>query len=257
MAQGEFPEFFADSSDISEIEKLVKLNLISGITTNPVIVAKDANGSDPINSYKRLALRFQEFPISIQLLDEPEEKLLQHAREFATIAPNIVVKIPMFGDGRGLKILPALLAEGMNVNVTGLMSAEQALTILKAGEEKGPVYVSLFFNRIRDGGADPVKEINKTRNLIETFNFPTKIITGSIRKPEDVYDAVLAGTHIVTIPPPVFWAMINHPKSVEFIEQSQSAWNELLKLQKTGNGEVRPRKTKTRQTPQKEQLVTK
>lgn len=244
------PDFFADTSNIVEIEKLVKLNLISGITTNPVIVAKDANGVDPINSYKRLAVRFPDFPISIQLLDLPEEKLLFHAKEFASIAPNIIVKLPMFGDGRGLRILPDLLENGININVTGLMTSEQALTVMRVGDGKGPVYVSLFFNRIRDGGGDPVKEINKTRNLIEMFNLSTKIITGSIRKPEDVYDAVLAGAHIVTITPPVFWAMINHPKSVEFIEQSQAAWQDLLKAQKAGNGETPQRKVRTRRGPQ-------
>lgn len=233
-----FPEFFADTSDISAIEKLARLNLISGITTNPVIVAKDANGSNPISGYKNLAARFPEFPISIQLLDESEEKLVKYAKDFVAIAPNIVVKVPMFGDGKGLKILPTLLAQDIKVNVTGLMSAEQILTILQVAQGKGPGYVSLFFNRIRDGGGDPAREINKTRNLIETFNCATKIITGSIRKVDDVYDAVMAGTHIVTVPPPVFWAMINHPKSVEFIEQSQIAWEELLRLQKAGNGQV-------------------
>lgn len=231
-------QFFADTSDINEIERLVKLNLISGITTNPVIVAKDANGGDPINGYKRLAARFPELPVSIQLLDEPEEKLLEHAKEFASIAPNIVVKVPMFGDGRGLQILPKLIEEGININVTCLMSADQVLTVLKAGNGKGPVYASLFFNRIRDGGGNPTEEITRTRDLIEKFGSTTKILTGSIRQPKDVYDAVLAGTHIVTITPPVFWAMINHPKSVEFIEQSQTAWNELLNAQKVGNGEI-------------------
>lgn len=250
-----FPRFFADTSVISEIEKLVNLGLISGITTNPVIVAKDANGSDPINGYKKLTLRFPEFPVSIQLLDEPEEKLIEHAKEFSSISPNIVIKVPMFGDGRGLKILPILINEGISINVTGLMSAEQVLTILQAGRKKYPVYVSLFFNRIKDGGGDPVREINKTRNLLERFGVSSQIITGSIRKPEDVYGAVMAGAHIVTITPPVFWSMINHPKSVEFIAQSQTAWQDLLKLQKGGNGEVPKRKVKTRQ-PLRVRLAT-
>lgn len=238
MSQLNFSEFFADSSDISEIERLLNLNLISGITTNPVIVAKDSQGSDPIIGYKKLAARFPELPISIQLLDQSEENLIKSARTFAAISPNIVIKVPMFGDGRGLAILPTLLEEQMNVNVTGLMTAEQVLTILQTTQGNGPIYVSLFFNRIKDGGGDPVREINKTRNFLETFNLSTKIITGSIRKTEDVYDAILAGAHIVTITPPVFWAMINHPKSVEFIQQSQSAWEDLLKNSNLDNGEL-------------------
>mgnify|MGYP001563332635 CR=1 FL=1 len=228
--QLQFPQFFADTSDLSELEKLVKLDIITGITTNPVIVAKDVQGGDPINGYKQLATRFPEYPISIQLLDECEEELFEHAKQFTAIGPNIVVKIPMFGDGRGLKLLPRLIAEGINTNVTGLMSAEQILTVLQAGRGKGPTYVSLFFNRIKDGGGDPGSEINRSRHLIEHLDSKTRIITGSIRNPSDVLDAVMAGTNIVTITPPIFWAMINHPKSVEFIAQSQAAWEEMIKL---------------------------
>lgn len=246
-------KFFADTSDISEIERIYKLGIISGITTNPVIVAKEAKSTQPRDAYRKLAQRFPEFPISIQLLDEEEGALLEDARSFSAIAPNIVVKLPMFGDGRGLRILPILIEEGISINITGLMTAEQLLTVVKSGQGKGPTYASLFFNRIRDGGGNPVKEISKARNLIDKFNLSTKIITGSIRKPEDVYESVMAGAHIVTITPPVFWAMINHPKSVEFIEQCQNSWNELIKLQKEGNSEIAATKLKqkTRQIPRK------
>ena len=138
----------------------------------------------------------------------------------------------MFGDGRGLKLLPKLMAEGIKTNITGLMTAEQVLTILLAGQGKGPTYISLFFNRIKDGSGNPNTEISRTRALIEQLDSNTQIITGSIRNPSDILDAVIAGTHIVTIAPPVFENMIKHPKSDEFINQSQKAWEELLASQK-------------------------
>ena len=166
-------------------------------------------------------------------MDESEAELFKHSMEFASIGPNIVVKVPMFGDGRGLKLLPKLIAEGIKTNITGLMTAEQVLTVLLAGQGKGPTYVSLFFNRIKDGNGNPNIEISRTRALIEQLASDTKIITGSIRNPSDILDAVIAGTHIVTITPPVFENMIKHPKSDEFVNQSQKAWEELLASQKS------------------------
>ena len=233
LSEIKYPKFFADTSITSEIESMMALGIISGVTTNPLLVAKEAGNNEPASYYKKIVEKFPKLPISIQLLDKSEEELLKNAREFASIGPNIVVKVPMFGDGRGLKILPKLIAEVINTNITGLMTAEQVLTILLAGQGKGPTYVSLFFNRIKDGNGNPNIEINRTRTLIEQLDSNTEIITGSIRNPSDILDAVLAGTHIVTITPPIFETMIKHPKSDEFVNQSQKAWEELLTSQKS------------------------
>lgn len=237
MSEVQLPQFFVDTSSASEIDALIGLRIFSGITTNPVIVAKEAGNTEPINYYRNLAERYPDLPISIQLLDEPLSELVDHAIEFSGIGPNVVVKIPMFTDGRGLKLLPRLIDLGIKTNITAIMSAEQALMVLKAGDGKGPEYISLFFNRIKDGGGDPVQEISNTRALIDHLGLKTKIITGSIRKPEgaqatmDVRQAVMAGTHIITIPPTRIWEMVSHPQSELFINQSQSNWEKYLMSQ--------------------------
>lgn len=224
----EVPQFFADTSSIPQIDWLMALGIFTGITTNPLIVAKEAGQSEPLAYYRELAKKYPKLPISIQLLDEPEDKLFEQAKEFSKIGENIVIKIPMFEDGRALKLLPQLIHKGIKTNVTGLMTAEQVLMVLQAGGNAGPTYASLFFNRIIDGGGDPTLEINRARTLIDKFNSQTKIITGSIRKPQDVFDAVLAGSDIVTITPPIVESMIRHPETIKFIQQSQTAWEEFL-----------------------------
>lgn len=226
MNEGLRPTIFADSSKITEISKLVDLGIISGITTNPLIVAAEAGETDPLEYYHQIAQTFSHFPVSIQLLDQNVSQLLDQARRFASLASNVIIKVPMFGDGRGLTTLSTLTKEGVKVNVTGLMSAEQlSLTLLT---DPPPTYVSLFFNRIRDGGGDPEKEIENSRQLIEKLKSPAQIIVGSIRKGEDVRQALGAGGHIVTVTPKVIFEMIFHPKSEEFIKQSQKAWEELV-----------------------------
>src|SRR3989338_4956756 len=101
-------EFFADTSKISEISRMTETDLFSGITTNPLIVAKECAGINPteiISYYENLAKKFPGIPISIQLLDKPLQQLIKDAREFSKISPEIVIKIPMFADSRGLILL--------------------------------------------------------------------------------------------------------------------------------------------------------
>ena len=228
-------KLFADTSKVSELKKLLELGIFQGVTTNPLIVASEAGDSDPKIYFEKLVKEFPDLPISIQLLDESVETLLEQARMYASIASNVFIKVPMFSDGRGIRLLTILTGEGIKVNVTGMMTAEQILLTLMSK----PSYVSLFFNRIRDGGGNPQKEIENARNLIEKLGSDAEIIVGSIRKPDDVREAMMAGGHIITVTPKVFWEMVAHPKSDEFIRQSQEAWENLLKATPKTNGEVR------------------
>jgi len=220
----EAPRLFADTSKISELEKLLELGIFSGITTNPIIVAKEAGNSEPRAYYEELANRFPGMPISIQLLDRDVPTLIQEARSLATISPEIVIKIPMFGDGRGLAVLSALMKDGVKTNVTALMKA----ALIAANKNGGPTYVSLFFNRIKDGKGNAKLEIDKSRKFINKLGFRSKIITGSIRRGEDVYEAIAAGTHIVTVTPKVIWEMVKHQKSDEFVSESENAWSNFI-----------------------------
>lgn len=219
------PELFLDTAKIDDLTSLMQWGIFSGITTNPLIFREVAS-TEPLTYYQKIANLFPNIPVSIQLLEGDVETLIKQGRAFAGLAPNVVIKVPMFGDGRGLTVLTALTREGIRVNVTGLMSAEQLLLALIASPP--PSYVSLFFNRIKDSGANPQKEITNARALIEKIGSGAKIIVGSIRKGDDVRESMAAGGHIVTVTPKVLATMVNHPKSVEFITQSQAAWEEIM-----------------------------
>ena len=218
-------ELFLDTANLDDIKTLMAWGIFTGITTNPVIFNNTSN-SNSFEHYQKL-LKSYPIPISIQLPDDKIEKLLELARQFASYGPNAVVKVPMFPDGKGIIIASILGKENIKVNITGVMSAEQFLLPLLANPS--PTYISLFFNRIRDSGGDPEKEIAKARQLIEKQNLKTKIIVGSIRKSVDVSDAVAAGAHIVTVTPKILFSMVEHPKSVEFIALSQTAWDQVFK----------------------------
>lgn len=220
----EFPKFFADTSNILEIKKMMDLGIFSGITTNPGIVASESPESDPIEGYKQIALKFPGIPFSIQLLDISLPDLIEQGRYFANISPDAVIKVPMFGDGRGLTATSTLLREKIKINVTALMSAEQTTLAVMLN----PTFVSLFFNRIKDYNNHHLQEISNTRELIEKIGSTSKIIVGSIRKSQDIREALVAGAHIVTITPKVLWPMIEHPQTERFITESQKSWEKLI-----------------------------
>lgn len=218
-------ELFLDTANLDEIKTLMPWGIFTGITTNPLIFKTTAS-SHSQDFFQKL-VNLYSVPISIQLPDKDIPTLLEIARKFAGYGSNVVVKVPMFPDGKGIILTSLLEKENIKVNVTGVMSVEQFLLSLMVSHP--PTYISLFFNRIRDSGGDPEREITKSRELIDKLKVKTKIIVGSIRKGQDVYDAIVAGGHIITVTPKVLFSMVEHPKSVEFIAQSQQALDEALK----------------------------
>lgn len=170
-------------------------------------------------------------PVSIELTrtGSSAEELVTEAEQYARWSPNIVIKVPMWGDGKGLVVASRLRDLGIKTNVTCLMTTNQVLLATKAGA----TYASIFFNRVRDSGGDPVKVIQESRRIIDGGGFPTRIIVGSIRKPEDVSEAAVAGAHIITIPYKILVQMPHHPKTEETIREFDEAWREYMKSQKS------------------------
>jgi transaldolase len=225
------PKIFADTSREKDIEEMVSTGTVYGITTNPLIVAKESSDRNPLAYYSALAKKFKDLPISVQLLDDSFDNLYAQAKSLANIAPNIVIKVPMFSDGKGLALIAKLTRDNIPVNVTALMNSNQLLLALIAGRgefNKGPAFVSLFYNRIKDSNGDPRKEISLSRNFINKTNSSSEIIVGSIRQGKDVFEASRWGAHIITVAPKVFWSMIAHEKTQEFINQCQSDWDSFL-----------------------------
>jgi transaldolase len=224
-------EIFLDTASIDEIKAVLPWGIASGVTTNQKIFLTTSKGVD----FKQRVLEILSLidgPLSVELTktDGSDDELVEEAKEYASLSRNIVIKVPMWGDGRGLRIINRLNKLGIKTNATCLMTTNQALLACRAGA----TYASIFFNRIKDFGGDPVQVISESRRLIDLGGFKTKIIAGSIRKPEDVYQAALAGAHIVTVTYNVLIKMPYHPKTEETIKEFDAAWQEYLRSLKSG-----------------------
>lgn len=167
-------KFFIDTADINLIRSAVELGFISGVTTNPSLIAKEG-----VNFHERIKeiSEIVDGPISAEVLSDDEEGMMKEALELSAIHKNIVIKIPMTENG--MKVVSALKKKGIKTNVTLVFSANQALLAARAGAS----YVSPFVGRIEDIGWDGVELISKISEIFNFHDIDTEIIAASIRKP--------------------------------------------------------------------------
>ena len=210
-------KFFVDTAKIDDIKKANDMGVICGVTTNPSLIAKEGGRSQE-DVLKEIA-SIVDGPISgeVKATTVDAEGMIAEGREIAKLHPNMVVKIPMTVEG--LKATKVLASEGIDVNVTLIFSANQALLAAKAGA----AYVSPFLGRLDDISQAGI-------DLIETIsaifaNYPdidTEIIAASVRNPIHVTDCALAGADIATVPYGVIEQMTKHPLTDQGIAKFQA-----------------------------------
>jgi transaldolase len=220
-------EFFLDTASIEEVKKILPWGVLSGLTTNQKIFLQEG-GVD----FKQRALELISLvkaPVSLELTTNTLSAMVREAHEYYSWDPkHVVVKVAMKGDGSGVEAIHVLSSEGIPINATVMVTPLQAILAAKAGAR----YVSLFFNRIRDAGEDPVLAIKQTRTLLDEEGLKARIIAGSIRQPKDVLEAAVAGAHILTIPYKIMAQLPFHAKSEETIREFDKAWQDFLALGK-------------------------
>lgn len=213
-------EFFIDTADINEIKEANSLGILDGVTTNPSLIAKTGR---PFRRVVDDICSIVKGPVSVEAVSLQCESMVKEARELASIASNIVVKIPLIKEG--LKAVKILSDEGIKTNVTLCFSANQALLAAKAGG----TYVSPFIGRLDDRGQTGMDLIEEIRSIYDNYNFETQIIVASIRNPVHVKDAALLGADIATIPFDVFDKLVQHPLTDEGLKRFLSDWERVPK----------------------------
>jgi transaldolase len=216
-------EFFIDTANVKEIKEILPWGILSGVTTNQKIFSceKGINFKDRVKEI----LSVIDAPLSIEVTktNESDEAMIEEAKEYSSWNPkNIVIKIPMFGNGRGLILANKLHKLKIKTNVTCLITTNQVVLAALSGA----TYASIFYCRVRDAGGDPVKVLQDSKRIIQESGLQTKIIVGSIRKPEDVAEAAAAGAPIITITPKVLLQMPFSQKTEDTIKEFDQAWLE-------------------------------
>ncbi len=209
-------QIFLDTANCQEILEAIELGVVSGVTTNPSLVAKE-EGKDFIELVRRLA-RTVPGPVSAEVLATTAPEMIEEAQRLAKLGDNVIIKIPMTKEG--LKAVNALHGQGIKTNVTLIYSVNQALLAAQAGA----AYVSPFVGRLDDISYDGIALLADIAAVFRRYNFSTKIIAASIRHPLHVVEAAKAGADIATIPYKVLLQMIEHPLTTIGIERFLADW---------------------------------
>jgi|HubBroStandDraft_1064217.scaffolds.fasta_scaffold06593_3 transaldolase len=211
---------FIDSSEPKEIKDLYAWGVISGVTTNPLIIAREAPDAD-LGERIREILAVSWGDVSVELTTETESEMLRESAEYHSWDPaRITIKVPF--SETGLRVLHQLAKRGVKTNVTCLMAMNQAYLAALAGA----TYVSIFSGRVRDMGYDVRPVISATRHVLDREKLPSKIIVGSMRHIMDVNEALEAGAHVPTVVPPILRKMVWNPRTIETIAEFNNAWRD-------------------------------
>ena len=216
---------FLDTANIEQIRKGAKLGIISGVTTNPSLVAKEST-ADYETVVKTICsiITGPETSVSVEVLTEDTQSMIKEARVKASWAPNVTIKIP--ATAAGLEAISTLSKEKIKVNMTLCFSVNQALL----GALAGATYVSPFVGRLDDVGHDGMEVVKDIVEVYKKYDYiETQVIAASIRHPLHCVAAARAGAHIATVPYNVLMQMINHPLTDVGITRFLADWKRVSK----------------------------
>ena len=208
-------KLFIDSGNLKEIEALVPLGIIDGITTNPSLLAKE--GGDYRALLKRICDIVQG-PTSAEVVATDVDGMLREGRDLATIDKHIVVKVPF--TKAGVQACKKLSSEGIRVNVTLCFTPAQALLAAKVGA----TFVSPFVGRLDDIATSGMNLISEIVEIFENYDFTTEILVASTRGPMHIVEAARMGADICTCPAAVIEALFKHPLTDIGLERFLKDW---------------------------------
>ncbi|AIF67846.1 fructose-6-phosphate aldolase [Terribacillus saccharophilus] len=209
-------KFFVDTVNLEEIKLANALGVLSGVTTNPSLVAKEG-----ASFHDRLREIAEEVSgsVSAEVVSDQADEMVEEGKELAKIESNITVKVPMTLEG--LKAVKVLSELNIKTNVTLIFNVNQALLAARAGA----TYVSPFIGRLDDIGHSGMDLIGKIAEIFDRHKIQTKIIAASIRHPLHITEAAQQGAHIATVPFDVLRKLVEHPLTDAGIQRFLADWN--------------------------------
>jgi transaldolase len=209
-------KIFIDSGNLKDIQALVALGIIDGITTNPSLLSKEPG--DYRENLKKIC-QIVQGPTSAEVVETEAQAMIKQGRDLAKIDSWIVVKVPLTKEG--IKACKALSSEGLKVNVTLCFSPAQALLAAKAGA----TYISPFVGRLDDIGSHGMELVSDIVQIYENYSFKTEVLVASTRSPMHIVEAARMGADICTCPPAVIDALFNHPLTDVGLKKFLADWD--------------------------------
>ena len=196
-------KFFIDTADLGEIQEAYDMGVLDGVTTNPSLMLKA--GVSDFDAHIQQICEITPGDVSAEITATEYDEMLEQARHIATLADNVVVKVPLILDG--IKLIKTLSDEGIRTNCTLCFSLPQALIAAKAGAS----YISPFIGRLDDIGSNGMELVRQIVHAYSIYGYETEVLAASIRHPMHVVEAIEAGSDVATIPLDVIKKLLLHP----------------------------------------------
>lgn len=212
-------KFFIDTADLNEIREANDLGVLDGVTTNPSLCYKV--GVKDFEGHIAKICEIVDGDVSAEVISTKYEDIVTEGRRIASIAENVVVKVPLIKDG--IKAIKTFSEEGIMTNCTLCFSATQALVAAKAGA----TYISPFIGRVDDVSNDGMSIIADIVQIYENYGLETEVLAASIRHPMHVLEAARLGADVATMPLNVIEQLLKHPLTDVGLEKFLADWNKL------------------------------
>ncbi|MFN2555343.1 MAG: fructose-6-phosphate aldolase [Nitriliruptorales bacterium] len=209
-------QLFLDTAEIEQIAEINRWGVLDGVTTNPTLAGKA--GGDFLSIIKEICAEVNG-PVSAEVVATDTEGMLQEGRRLAEVAPNVVVKVPLTPEG--LAATKQLVREEIRTNVTLCFSSTQAILAARAGA----TYVSPFLGRLDDVASDGMGLLSEICEIFRVQGYATNVLAASLRSPQHVVQAALAGADVATMPYHVFRQIVKHPLTDAGLERFLSDWS--------------------------------
>jgi len=213
-------KLFLDTANLAQIKKLNQMGIVDGVTTNPTLVAKEQGEFEEIIS---AICKEVKGDVSAEVVATNFDGMVAEAKHLSTIAPNVVVKIPIIPEG--LRATKVVSARNIRVNMTLVFSANQGLLAAKAGAS----FISPFIGRLDDIGQRGMEVVENLVKIRDNYSLKAEVLVGSIRHPQHVLEAAKVGADIATMPPEVMEKMMQHPLTDAGLKRFLEDWEKAKK----------------------------
>ena len=216
-------KFFLDTADIAEIEEAASWGVLAGVTTNPSLYARIGGKIADFENHVKRICDIVEGPVSAETVTLTRDEIVAEGVHLATIAPNVIVKVPVMPEG--LAATKTLFERGIRVNMTLCFTVPQALLAARAGA----AYVSPFVGRFDDISEDGLEHLGNMITAVKNYDFghEVEIIAASVRHPQHVVAAAMMGADVATVPFAVLEKCVKHPLTDRGLESFLADWKKV------------------------------
>ncbi len=199
-------KFFVDTANLDQIKEAKDFGILDGVTTNPSLMAKEGiSGAKAVEDHYKAICEIVDGDVSAEVIATEYQAMIDEGEYLASLAPNIVVKVPMIKDG--IKALSYFYSKGIRTNCTLVFSSGQAILAAKAGA----TYLSPFIGRIDDINWNGMDLIADIAEIYAIQGYETEILAASVRNAKHIVDAARSGADIVTCPLSCMLGLLKHP----------------------------------------------